>query len=86
MKLFGDRSVTFKLLMPVVSLMLIVVIALAAIIPGLARDNAQRNAIESAVQTVNQFKVIRGYYTQNVVKKVIAGSSLKPSFNAPDSP
>ncbi len=81
MKLFSDRNVSFKLLLPVISLMVIVSLLLAFTIPKLSNENAQKNAVVSATQTVNQFKVIRGYYTKNVVKKVLAGSSLKPSFN-----
>jgi len=81
MNFFTDRNVSFKLLMPVIALMVIISITLAIFIPKLSNENAQKNAIASATQTVNQFKVIRGYYTKNVVKKVLAGSSLKPSFN-----
>jgi len=76
-----NRSVRFRLLMPVVVLMIVVSVLLAILVPKLGTDNAQGNAIASAVQTVKQFKVIRGYYTRNVVKKVLAGSSIKPSFN-----
>jgi len=81
MSFFTDRSVKFKLLMPIIFLMVVVSVFLAFLIPKLGNDNAQENAIASATQTVNQFKVIRGYYTKNVVKKVLAGSSMKPSIN-----
>jgi len=70
--------------MPVIVLMVIVSVLLALLIPKLGSDNAHKNAIASATDTVNQFKVIRGYYTKNVVKKVLAGSSLKPSYNHSD--
>lgn len=81
MNFFTDRSVKFKLLMPIISLMVIVSFLLVIYIPKLGSDNAEENAIASAIQTVSQFKVIRGYYTKNVVKKVLVSSSLKPSIN-----
>jgi len=45
------------------------------------RENAEASALPSAISTVQQYKTIRGYYTQNVVKKVLAGSNMKPHFN-----
>ena len=81
MNIFTNRSVRFKLLMPVFIIMVVISIFVAILIPRLGNTNAQDNAIASAIKTVNQFKAIRGYYTKNVVKKVLAGSSLKPSFN-----
>jgi len=81
MNVFAKRSVRFKLLMPVFIIMVVISIFVAILIPRLGNTNAQDNAIASAIKTVNQFKAIRGYYTKNVVKKVLAGSSLKPSFN-----
>lgn len=81
MNIFENRSVRFKLLTPVVITMAIVSIFVAIMIPRLGYENAQDNAILSAIKTVNQFKVIRGYYTKNIVKKVLAGSNLKPSTN-----
>ncbi len=81
MNVFTKRSVRFKLLMPVFITMVVISIFVAILIPRLGNTNAQNNAIASAIKTVNQFKTIRGYYTKNVVKKVLVGSSLKPSFN-----
>jgi len=44
-------------------------------------ENTRESAVESAVRTANQFKAMRGYYTKNVVKKVVANGSLKPSYD-----
>lgn len=49
-------------------------------------DNAREAAERSAVQTVKQFKTIRGYYTKNVIKKAKANGALKPSFNHATEP
>lgn len=44
------------------------------------RENVEASALPSAISTVQQYKTIRGYYTNNVVKKVLAGSDMKPHF------
>ena len=41
-------------------------------VPRWAERNAIDGAVQAAVQTVNQFKLLRGYYTENVVKKATA--------------
>ena len=35
----------------------------------------------SATQTVSQFKTLRAYYTKNIIKKVLANGSIKPSID-----
>ncbi len=49
-------------------------------IPYLVEDEARREAIVAAQNTANQFKTLRKYYAQNVVKKVITDGSLGASF------
>ncbi len=49
-------------------------------------DNAEASATIAATQTANQFKAIRGYYTENVISKVKANGALKPSFDHKDDP
>ena len=44
------------------------------------RENVEDSALPSAISTVQQYKTIRGYYTNNVVKKVLAGSDMRPHF------
>ncbi len=62
---------------------LVFVIALALIwflLPGLIRKDTIASATRDAVQTVTQFKTLRGYYTKNVISKVIADGNLTPNF------
>lgn len=61
--------------------MLIGALLAGVLIPIQSQSNVQKEAIESAQKTVGQFKAIRSYYTKNIIKKVLAESSLKPSFN-----
>ncbi len=81
MKLFEHRSLKFKFFVPNVCIAVLVSVLLAVFIPKWGIQNAQENGVKSAEKTVKLFKEIRSYYTKNVIKKVLAGSSLKPSFN-----
>lgn len=38
-------------------------------------------ATVNALDTINQYKTIRGYHTKNVVKKVKKNSDIKVNFN-----
>lgn len=48
--------------------------------------NVTQNAINSAKDMINQYKILRGYYTKNIVKKVKANSDLEISFDHHDNP
>ncbi len=49
------------------------------IISLIVEDNAKQEAERSSIEMVSQFKTLRGYYTKNVIKKVLANSDIKPS-------
>jgi len=55
--------------------------AIALIVPRFMAENARSDAIHQGQQIADQFKTIRGYYTKNVIKKVVKSGSLKPSVN-----
>jgi len=75
------KSIVWMLILPVPIAIVLVVIASVAILPRLTEDNAKEDAISTASQVVNQFRMVRGYYTKNVIKKVVADGTLKPSFD-----
>ena len=50
-------------------------------IPNLIKQNAIADATAAAQETVNQYKTLRKYYVQNVIKKVVGKSDVKASFN-----
>ncbi len=74
-------SLKWKLLLPVPVILLVGIVAAAILIPGRFEQAAIRTATDAAVQTAEQFRTIRGYYTKNVVKKALASGALKPSTN-----
>lgn len=75
------RSLFWKILIPVAIIFVTGTIVLALWIPQLVERNAVENGIQSAERIVKQFKVVRAYYTNNVVKKVLANSGMTASFN-----
>ncbi len=56
-------------------------LVLGVIVPDRLADNATQDSVRAAQQTVTQFKAIRGYYTKNVIQKVVKDGHLKPSIS-----
>ena len=75
------RSIVWRLILPVPIALLATIAAIWLVGPSMVADNARTEAVRSGQQTVNQFKTIRGYYTKNVIKKVLANGGVKPSVN-----
>ena len=70
----------WKLAMPVIALFVATIVALGFYIPAEIESQAVEGAAFASKQTATQFKVLRKYYVQNVVKKVTAGSDMKPAI------
>ena len=84
--MFYQKSIVWKLALPL-PIILVGFLAIAwFFIPRMVTDTARDAAVRSAVQTVKQFKVIRGYYTKNIIKKVKANGTIKPSINHAGEP
>ena len=69
-----------RLFLPLVAILILVTIILVIYIPSVTKENAIASAIKSAESTVKQYKAIRGYYTKNVIKKIVKGKEFKPHF------
>ena len=74
------QSFVWKLVLPVPLVLIISLGAFWYFVPSAILDNIVTSTQENATQTAKQFKIVRGYYTKNVIKKVVANGSLKPSF------
>jgi len=70
------RSIAWRLVLPAPLMVALCLAAAWWFVPRWAERNAIDGAVQAAVQTVNQFKTLRGYYTENVVKKA-TGNGLK---------
>ncbi len=79
---FGlNRSLAWKVLLPVPIALMIAIAGIWLFVPSMIAENVRADATLNAQKTAGQFKTIRGYYTKNVIKKVVADGSLKPSYN-----
>ncbi|OZG74593.1 chemotaxis protein [Hahella sp. CCB-MM4] len=76
-----SHSLIWKITVPVVGVFALSVIAIYFYVPSVMKANAVKEATASAEQMVQQFKTLRGYYTRNVVQKVLGNSSLTASFD-----
>jgi methyl-accepting chemotaxis protein len=82
----AQRSILWALVVPL-PLLLVASLAVAwVLIPRSILDNAREAAVQSGVATVNQFKTIRKYYTENVVNKAVNSGALAPSINHRNEP
>ncbi len=79
-------SIAWQLTLPVIAVAVVGLLAAWLFIPQAVIQNARDAAVRAAVQTADQFKTIRGYYTKNVIKKVVANGGLKPSYNHATEP
>lgn len=86
MKNINFGSLFWKLATPIIILFTITIVALDFYIPDQIQDRAVEGATSSAKQTATQFKVLRKYYVQNILKKVKAGSNMKPAINHKNDP
>jgi methyl-accepting chemotaxis protein len=82
----SGRSISWMIILPIPVLASIAVVAAWLLLPPSIEDNVRASAVHAAEQTANQFKTIRGYYTSNVVSKVLAGGALKTSVDHKSEP
>lgn len=84
MKMNG--TLFWRLFIPVAGIMAICLFALLWIVSSKITTNTISESIVRAETTVEQFKLIRSYYTKNIVGKVIKGSELKGAIKHKDNP
>jgi len=75
-----QKSILWKLVLPVPIAIAFSVLLAALLLPGYLADNSRDDAIATASTIADQFKTIRAYYTKNVVAKAKA-NGMKPSYN-----
>jgi methyl-accepting chemotaxis protein len=65
------NSLIWILVVPVPITVILASIVAWVVLPNIIATNVRADAVESAIQTVSQFKTIRTYYMKNVIKKTI---------------
>lgn len=86
MMLAFSRSMFWKLFIPIGILLILSAIAAAIYLPSVIQSNAEQEAVSAGQDTVRQFKVLRQYYTENVVAKVLAKSGMSISSDHHNNP
>jgi len=77
----SKHSLFWRLYIPIVGIFSLFLVLVYIYIPSIIQTNAEQESIVAAKKTVLQFKTIRKYYTQNVVKKILGRDGLKGSVN-----
>lgn len=78
---FHNKSLALKLALPIPIIVIVCLIAAWIVVPEMITNNARDMTTRSALQTANQFKTIRGYYTKNIIAKAKKTGGLKPAIN-----
>ncbi|WP_158569435.1 response regulator [Duganella sp. BJB475] len=81
MRSLMSRSMFWKLFVPIGALLMLSALVAAILLPLVIQRNAEQEAIVAGQETVRQFQLLRKYYTDNVVSKVMANSQLRVSFD-----
>ena len=55
----------------------ILVVAMIAVVRSSSHDNAIKSSVAAAEEIVNQYKLLRGYYAEKVVKKAKSSQALQ---------
>ncbi len=83
----GKRiSLFWKFSLPIIGLFTLSILFLIYYIPSQINERVIGGTVFAAQQTAIQFKTLRKYYVQNIVKKVTGGSDMRPSINHKDNP
>jgi methyl-accepting chemotaxis protein len=77
----GWNSLAWRIILPVPITLIIVVGVIWATMPQLMESAAVHDAFLSNEQVAAQFKIIRGYYSENVVNKVLQTGAVKASHD-----
>jgi len=81
-----SRDLRWQMILPIPIFVVAGILIIWFTIPGMVTRNATDAAIENGQQIADQFKTIRGYYTNNIVKKAVSTGSIVPSIEHRDSP
>ncbi len=80
------HSIVWKLLLPIPLICLAVALAATVLLPPLMRNNAVDDAVDASRRTVQQFQLMRAYYTREVAAKVLARGAMHTSTNPRANP
>jgi len=73
------HSLEWRLILPIPLAVVAVIALIWIVVPRVVAGDSTQEAIRANLQTANQFKTLRAYYTENVVNKVLKDGHLKTS-------
>ncbi len=79
-------SIQFQLIFPIVILGILFSIVFAWWVPNAVKENVIEQAVMSAKQTTQQYKVLRGYYVKNVVSPTKQQNIMQFGIEHADNP
>ena len=79
-------NLLWKLLLPTVAVAIIALILTIIFVPKIIQDSVIKDAAQTAEANVKQFKVLRKYYANNVVKKVHNHSEIRAIIDHKNTP
>ena len=82
----SKRSIIWKLLPILIVAPVICALGFWLVVPTIVSDGARDDAVASAQKTAEQFKLLRKYYTENVVEKVIKSDDFQASYDHETDP
>jgi methyl-accepting chemotaxis protein len=81
---FNKNSILWRLVLPIPLFAIVAIAAALVVLPQVIASNSIADAERAALETVNQFKELRGYYTKNVVAKAVAAGLTATPEHAQD--
>src|SRR5437588_486436 len=77
----ADRSLATKVVLANLLVLAPAVAILVFYLDTTTRSNTVAQGVSNAQRTIEQYKLLRGYYTDKVVAKVVKNTSLQVSFD-----
>lgn len=73
---FFSKSISWKLILPIIGFFLFVLIAFALFLPATLNSNTTAETINTAINNVEKLKKLRTYYTNNIVQSVVFSDDI----------
>ena len=79
-------SLAWRLIAPAIVIAVIGILVMLTTVPQMLEESVIKEAISSAEKNVKQFKTLRKYYADNIVKKVHNSSDMKATIDHMNNP
>jgi len=75
------KSLRIQTILTISIVMAIIITILIIVIPNTVRNHTEKASFNTAVTSLEQIKMLRTYYTDNIVRKVLLNSDITTSFD-----